>query len=61
MGDRQDPPGAAPDFTSAFLVSFGVVVFMALCAIWAIWGLVVACLVGALGDRVIRVEIGRRR
>jgi len=30
------------DFTSAFLVSTFVLVFMALFAIWAIWGLIAA-------------------
>lgn len=50
----------APDFTLAFLWSFGVLLFIALFAIWALWGLVVAGLVGWLADRLINVEFGRR-
>ena len=45
-------PGAVPDYTTAFLVSAGVLTFMALCTIWAIWGLIVAGLVSWGADRV---------
>ena len=48
------PPGRAPDFTAAFLVSCGVLVFCALFAIWAVWGLIGAGLAGAAADRAIR-------
>lgn len=50
----------APDYTLAFLWSFGVLVFVALFTIWAIWGLIVAGLVGWFADRLITVDFGRR-
>ena len=46
----------ADDYTDAFLVSAGVLVFMALFAIWAFWGLVVAGLVSWVADRLITVD-----
>lgn len=48
----------APDYTVAFLWSFGVLVFIGLFAIWALWGLIVAGLVGWLADRLITVDLG---
>ena len=47
------PPGEVEDFTAAFLVSFGVLVFMALFAVWAAWGLPAAILAALAGDRLI--------
>jgi len=44
------------NYTNAFLVSFGVLVFMVLCTIWVIWGLVVAGLVSWVADRLITVD-----
>lgn len=43
----------APDYTNAFLVSFGSVVFMALCVIWAVWGLIAALAIGWGADRLL--------
>jgi len=36
--------GSAPNYTTACIVMFGVNVMMALIAIWAFWGLMVAVL-----------------
>ena len=43
MSDLRNQTGisAAPNYTNAFLVSGGVVVFMFLFVLWAIWGLIV--------------------
>ena len=49
-------PGTVADYTSAFLVSFGVLIFMALFAIWALWGLLVAGLVSWVADRLMTVD-----
>lgn len=46
----------ADDYTDAFLVSAGVLVFMALFAIWAFWGLIVAGLVSWVADRLMTVD-----
>ncbi len=40
------------DYTGAFLVSFGVLIFVGLLMIWSIWGLIGASIVGAIADRV---------
>ena len=48
------------DFTNAFLVSAFVLVFMALVAIWAIWGLIIAGLVSWIADRLITVDFRSR-
>jgi hypothetical protein len=40
MKDRQDHPGRVEDYTTPFLVSFFVLVFIALFAIWVWAGLV---------------------
>ena len=42
----------APNYTNAFLVSAFCLVFMALFAIWAIWGLIVALVTGWVADKV---------
>lgn len=57
MSYRSPPPGRVEDFTTAFLISFGVVLFIGLFAILAAlgfaWSLVAAVaadrLIGALG------------
>ena len=50
------------DYTDAFLVSAGVLVFMVLFAIWAVWGLLIAGLVSWGADRLITVDLaGHRR
>lgn len=49
------------DYTNAFLVSAFVLTFMALFAIWAFWGLVMAGLVSWTADRVITVDLRRDR
>ena len=48
------------DYTDAFLFSAGVLVFMALFAIWAFWGLIMAGLVSWGADRLITVDFGGR-
>ena len=48
------------DYTSAFLVSFGVLIFVGLLMIWSIWGLIGAGIVGAIADRV-TVTLDRNR
>lgn len=50
-------PTTVVDYTSAFLVSFGVLVFMMLFAIWAIWGLIVAGLVSWGADRLMLLRL----
>lgn len=51
------------NYTNAFLVSFGVLVFMVLFTIWALWGLLIAALVSWVADRLITVDLksGRER
>lgn len=56
---RQTYPDAVQNYTNAFLASFGVIVFIILFAIWAIWGLIVAGLLSALADRLIMVDFRR--
>ena len=58
--ERQTYPDAVQNYTNAFLASFGVIVFMILFAIWAVWGLLVAGLLGALADRLMTVDFRRR-
>lgn len=48
--DHRQP---APNFTNAFLVSFGGVVFMMLIAIWAIWGMLAAVAISVAADKAI--------
>ncbi|MEM9709119.1 MAG: hypothetical protein AAF871_10030 [Pseudomonadota bacterium] len=50
------------NYTNAFLVTFGVLVFMALFGIWVIWGLIGAALTGAIADRLITKDFrGKHR
>ena len=58
--ERQTYPDAVQNYTNAFLASFGVIVFMILFAIWAVWGLLVAGLLSALADRLMMVDFRRR-
>lgn len=48
---HQSPPGRVENFTSAFLVSFGVLVFFALLTISAILGFIWAVATGYLCDK----------
>lgn len=54
------PMRQVDDYTNAFLVSAGVLVFMVLFAIWAIWGLIVAGLVSWGADRLMTVDLKPR-
>ena len=56
---KNDHPGPVENYTDAFLCAFGVVVFIFLFAIWAIWGLLVAGLVSWGADRLMTVEYRR--
>lgn len=47
----QRPPGRVENFTGAFLVSFGVLVFFALLTISAILGFIWAVVTGYLCDK----------
>jgi len=49
------------DYTNAFLVSAGVLVFMALFAIWAFWGLLIATLISWAADRLITIDFRPKR
>ena len=49
------------NYTNAFLVSAGVLVFMALFAIWAFWGLLIAALVSWGADRLMTVDLKPRK
>jgi hypothetical protein len=49
------------DYTNAFLVSAFVLTFMALFAIWAFWGLLIAGLVGWTADRLITIDFRKDR
>lgn len=44
------------DYTNAFLVSAFVLVFVALVAIWAFWGLLMAGLISWIADRLMTVD-----
>lgn len=48
------------DYTTPFLVSTFVLVFMALLAIWAVWGLIAALVLGWLAD-IAMIRISRHR
>ncbi|MEM6634344.1 MAG: hypothetical protein AAF667_00505 [Pseudomonadota bacterium] len=52
--------GVAPNYTTAFLVSFGVVVFMFLFGIWVAFGMIAAMLSGWSLDRLIVFGQNRR-
>jgi len=43
---RNKPVGRAPNYTNACIAMFGVNITWILVAIWAIWGLVAAALLG---------------
>lgn len=47
------------DYTNAFLWSFSVLVFMALFAIWAVWGLIMVGIVSWIADRLMTVDLRR--
>lgn len=47
--------GRAPNYTQPFLVTAGVIVFLLLCVVWAIWGLLSAVLAGWATDKVIGI------
>lgn len=49
------------NYTNAFLVSGFVVVFMTLCAIWAVWGLLMAGLVSWVADRIMTKDLPLNR
>ena len=49
------------NYTTPFLVSAFVVVFIALFTIWAVWGLLAAGLVSWVADRLMTVDIQHRR
>ena len=49
-------PKEVENYTAAFLASFGVLVFMALFAIWAIWGLIMAGIVSWIADRLMTID-----
>lgn len=59
--ERPSHPTPVEDYTNAFLASFGVIVFMLLFAIWAIWGLIVAGVISWVADRLMTLGAGRRR
>ena len=59
MFDQDDRP-AAPNYTQACIVMFGVNVTWILVAIWAIWGFLAAALLGWLVNKVIdRIGVAR--
>ena len=60
MGYHRPPPKSAPDFTNAFLVTFGIVVFIALFAIWAVWGMLAAAGLSWLANRLLDRSGARR-
>lgn len=60
MNDRKQHPGRVEDFTDAFLVSFGVVVFMALWTVNVLIGFIYALLVAYGGNKIMTL-IHRRR
>ena len=49
------------NYTNAFLVSFGVLVFMALFGIWIVWGLLGAGLTAAIADRLITKDFRKTK
>ena len=58
---RPSHPKEVENYTTAFLASFGVLVFVFLFAIWAIWGLLMAGLIGWIADRLMTVDFGRSK
>jgi len=61
QSERPSHPTPVEDYTNAFLATFGVIVFMVLFAIWAVWGLIVAGVVSWVADRLMTIGSGRRR
>ncbi|MDD9920670.1 MAG: hypothetical protein OXQ92_00055 [Boseongicola sp.] len=59
--ERPSYPTPVENYTNAFLVSFGMLIFMALFAIWAIWGLIVAGVVSWSADRLMLFGWRRRK
>jgi uncharacterized membrane protein len=59
---RDDFPNAAPDYTRACIVMFGVNVMWILIAVWSIWGFLAASFVGYVTNKGLdRVAIWRAR
>ena len=59
MRDSNDRP-AAPNYTTACVVMFGINLTWILMAIWAIWGLLAAAATGWAVNRVIsRIDAAR--
>lgn len=59
MRDSHDRP-AAPDFTQACIVMFGVNLTWIFVVIWAIWGLLAVAITGWLVNRLIaRIDMVR--
>lgn len=59
MRDTNDRP-AAPNYTTACVVMFGINLTWILMAIWAIWGLLAAAATGWAVNRVIsRIDAAR--
>ncbi len=54
-------PTEVENYTNAFLVSFGVIIFMVLFAIWAVLGLIFAGLFSAIADRLMTIDFKGRR
>ena len=56
------PVGAAPDFTQACVVMFGVNLVWVFMVVWAVWGLIAVALLGwVVNQWVIWVDIRRAR
>lgn len=61
MRQHNDRP-AAPDFTQACIVMFGVNLAWVFMVIWAIWGLIAVAALGWIVNRVItRIDAVRNR
>lgn len=59
MRDSHDSP-AAPDFTQACIVMFGINLTWIFVVIWAIWGLLAVAITGWLVNRLIaRIDVVR--
>ena len=56
QSERPNHPTPVENYTNVFLATFGVVVFMVLFAIWALWGLIVAGLISWIADRLMTAE-----
>lgn len=54
MSDHRQS-NAVENYTNAFLVSFGLLLFTGLFAVWAVWGLLAAVLGAWMMDRFIAV------